>query len=628
MLEFIRRNVGSWIVKVILGLIILVFIPWGVGSLRSRRAETLAEVNGEPILHKDFDLALERTRDRYRQIFGGTLPEHFEEQVHLKEQVLERLVTERVMRQAAEAVGVRVRDPEVQQAILSVPAFRSGGVFDQRLYRMALQNARMTPEDYEAEVRQQLLAEKLGALFATGITVGGDEARAYYGFQNEEIDVAYVRLAPADCRDEVRVDEAELEAWYRDHRERYRTEPRVRVRYLLFSRKSVGKVTVPDDEVRAYYEEHKKEFEVPERRRVRHILLTVPPGAGEAVEKEVRARAEALRRRIEKGADFARLARRHSEDPATAKKGGDLGFITRGTMVPAFDKAAFELEAGKVSAPVRTRFGWHLVKVEKIEPGRVKPFKEVAREIRRKLARRKAASALAARANAAYDEIFELGGLAAYAKRHGLSLETTGFFTRSAPAPVLGDDPDVLRNVFALGKGEMSSLLRVPDGVLILEVLDKEPPRVPPLQEVRAKALEDYTDEAAEGVCREKAARLLAEARKAGLSAAARKEGLEVRESGFFRRSDREAGGRLPAEVVAAALSRSEADPLPDEPVAAGGASYVLAFKARRAADPSGFEAARKDIEARLLEEKRRAVFQGWLEAARKQAEVRVRGTL
>ena len=624
MLSTIRKNTGSWLVKIILGVIVIVFIFWGVGSFRSQRLNVVAIVNDEDILMESYRLAYANLLDSYKQMFGGQIPEGLLSQIDIKKQVLDGLINEVLIRQEADKAGISVSDSEVQNAIIGIPAFKRNGIFDQRLYERSLRGARLTPAIFEAKVRQQILTDKLKTLLFSGLTVTEAEAREHYMFENEEINLSYVSIDASECEKEVNAMKQDLAFWYESHSENYMTEPQINLRYLLLKESDdIDNANVTDSEIEAYYQDHRDEYEVKEQRRARHILLKVSRNSDEDNTEEIRKKAEKIRDRIEKGEDFAKLARENSEDAGSARNGGDLGFFGRGMMVKPFEEAVFSMKEGEVSKPVLTRFGWHIIKLEKIKPGRVKPLAEVKNSIATRLKTQKAKDMIWDRANEAYDEIIELGSLSAYAKQHEIELGTTGLFSQNKPPAVAGGDPELLKTLFALNSGELSSLLQVRQGILIAEVLEKKAPYLPSLEEVKGQVKKDYVREKAKDLCRMKAQKLLEAAKEQGLEAAARDKGLEVRQTGLFKRTDKTAKGKLPQAVARAGLSLCKGKVYPDEVVESKNSFYILALKENKDADIAGFPAQKDAITKRILKQKQQTLFEDWLKDLRKRASIK-----
>ncbi len=626
MLDIIRKNAASWLMKFILGAIVVVFIFWGVGTFRSQRLDIMAKVNGQKILVEDYQKAYNNTVERLRRMYGGTLPESLIKQMNLKQQVLDQLIDTALIDQAAEKMGVLVTDREVQQVILGVPAFKQNGVFDQRLYQMALRNAGMKPADFEDNVRKEMYLRKVQALLTAGIFVPDSEAVLHYRYDNAEINVEFVKIDASDCVSSVNATDARLEKWFDAHREEFKTDPQVRLKYILFSRKAVeNSVNATGQEIKEYFQDHPGEFHVPEARKAAHILLKVPEGANATQVEAVKSQAEDLVKRLKAGESFAELAKKYSQDPGSAENGGELGFFRKGQMVKPFDEKVFSMKEGQISEPVRTRFGFHIIRLEKIRPERDKTLQEVRQQIAEKIRKKKIEKAVWDRANKAYDTIIELGSLEAYAQSANMTIKETAFFPKRRPAPVLGFNPQVLNAVFSLGKGELSSLMEVPEGVMIAELSDKKAPYVPPYQEVRDRVKDRYTSEKSIELCRKKAEDILEKAREKGFAQAAKLYGLQIQETGFFKRTDTSAKGKLPVPVVKDALALYKAKPLPEKISSSGRTFFVLHLKGmKEEADMKAFDEKKKEIKAKVKQWKAQTVFTDWLKHQRDKARIEI----
>ncbi len=510
-------------------------------------------------------------------------------------------------------MGILVSDIEVQNIILNIPAFKHNGVFDQRLYERSLRGARLTPAVFETQVRQRLLTDKLKALLGSGLAVTEAEARDHYIFENEEVNLSYVLINASECEAEVNATKQDLTFWYESHSENYMTEPQIKLRYLALNESDIDDANVTNLEIEAYYKDHRNEYEVNERRRARHILLKISEGADEDSVEEIQKKAKKIRDRIENGEDFANLAKENSDDAGSAENGGELGFFSKGMMVKPFEEAVFSMKEGEVSKPVLTRFGWHIIELEEIEPARVKPLAEVKNSIATRLKDQKAKNMIWDRANEAYDEIIQLGSLSAYAEQHEIELKTTELFSQKKPPAVIGGDPELLKTLFALNSGELSSLLQIHQGILIAEVLEKKVAYLPSLEEVKEQVKKDYVREKAKELCRLKAQKLLEAAKKQGLEAAAKDKGLKIQQTGLFKRTDKTAKGKLPPAIAQAGLSLYEGKAFPDEVAESGNSSYVLAFREKKDADIAGFPAQKDAITKRILEQKQQTLFEDWL---------------
>jgi len=625
MLDYIRRNAGSWFLKIILGAVVLVFVFWGIGTYRANRLAVMATVNGEKILVRDYEIAYQNTLDQYRRMFNGELPQGFIKKVHLKTQVLNQLIDQILIEQAAHNLGLIVTKEEVRQAILHIPAFQLGGRFSLRLYKQVLANANLTPEQFESQVRESLLENKVKTLLLSSLSVPEDEILDFYRYKNQQIDLKYVVFHPQDFIKKVKPTLKELKDWYNNHSKYYMTKPQIKIAYLLFPIKKFEKqVKISPKEIEKYYKSHISQYTTPEKRRVRHILLKIPPHATLKQLNKVYEKADKIISELKKGASFAELAKKYSQDKLTALKGGDLGFIEKGQTVPAFDKLVFSLKPGQIGGPVRTRFGLHIVEVTKIIPKKVTPLSKVKDEIEKILKTKKAEGLAFKAAQNAYDQILQLGSLKAYEKRNNIKLKTTGYFDKQHPPLFLLGDNEALTQLFALGQGELSSLLRVPSGVLIAQVIAKRAPYVPAFKEVEDKVRQDVIAADAFKLCKDEAKKLLRLAQKEGLEKAAKLLKVKVKETGYFKRSDLTANGKLPPRVVKFGLELSQQTPIVSNIIVDQTGIYVLSFAGEKPADMKDYKKEKDIIKKTILQDKQLEVFNSWLNIQRSKAKIKI----
>ncbi len=623
MLDLMRRKAQSPYLQATVLIIILVFIFWGVGGQQGNAPNTVATVNDVPISLQEYDRLYNQTLDRYRQQFGGSIPEGLLESLNLKEQVLNQLIERILVRQEAERLGIAVSDAEVRKEISKISSFQVNGVFDLDTYHQILAASRLTVEDFEAGVRADLLSRKVLDYLERFGRVPEHDLAARFAYDNEKIRVRYARFSAEEYKDQVTVTDEDLAAYFDEHKEAYKTSEQRNVKYLAFTTAgSLDGVTLTDDEIRAEYQRTLSRYTEPEIRRARHILFKVAADASAEEREAKRKKAEeVLAMARDKGTDFAGLATIYSED-STAANGGDLGFFGRGRMVKPFEDAVFSMQEGEISDIVETRYGYHIIKLEEIKPARVRSLDEVRAEIEARLKQERARAVAEAAGRQAYEEIIKAGSLAKYMEEGGAVFQETGFFERSAPPAGVPADPAFVAAAFSLNKGELSSLVSLADGYAILFVEDIKPPAVPPLEEVREQVERDYIAAKAKEMAEEKAAAMLAAVRDGKEFAAAAEEfGVTVQESQPFSRAARFSAG-LPLAVVEKGLSLSAAEPLADDVVTEGTAAYVVQFAGTEPIDEGEFAKRRDQYEKQIREENTNALLSAWIATLKARAEI------
>ena len=619
MLDLMRKHAGTWMIKMLLAAIVVVFVFWGVGSWTSRQQGIVATVNGQSISQEEYRAAYNRLVDQARQNFGNSLNDDLLKSLQLPQMALDQLIDRTLLRQAAERMKLAVTDEELSQSVRAVPAFQSNGAFDRRRYQQVLSLSRMTPEAFEAGQRESLLIEKLSRVVTDGVKVSDSEAEQWYAWSNAEAKIDYVCL-DTDRYKDVPASPEELSAFFERSKESYRTEPEISVRYLAFSPDAfTGKVALTEAEVRDYYEANAQRFEVPKTVEASHILIRLPADAAPAAVEAAERRIRELLQQAREGKDFAELARQYSEDEGTRSQGGSLGAFPREAMIQPFADVAFSLPAGQISDPVRTRFGFHLIRVAKVNEGRSRSFEEVKPEIESLIRRERARTLAYDEADAVYEAAAaannDLAGVAAARK---LAAKTTGFFTRGAPPQGVGPAEAFAQAAFQLSAGELSEIQDLGGDYYLLQVADTRPSRIPELSAVEARVRQDLAQEKRREASRKDAQALIAEVGKGvTLEQAAKQRGLARRTSEFFKRRDPVGELGSEPEVNRIAFDLTDGKKLAPEPVQTAKGYCVIQLVERRPPAAEGLEKERPQVVERLLQQKKYRFWESWMKDLR-----------
>lgn len=613
MLRLMRDYATSWLIKLLLGAIVIVFIFWGVGSFRERRAGRVALVNGRPIDVAAFNRAYSNLIEQYRGRFGNNLTDEMLQMFGVRKQALEALVNQELLFQEAQKLKFFVSEAELAEAIRQIPAFQQAGSFDPRRYSALLAQLRLSPEEFEAQQKEAMMIDRLRAFVLGNVKVSEGEVRAWYDWQNAEVNLDYVRFTPESYTDIEVTDEA-LEAYYDQHQENYKTEPQVKAAYLVFNFDAYqGRVSVDDDELRDYYELHRSEFEKPETAEARHILFKLDEDASPEDAARIEQKALEVMKLAQAGQDFAELAKKYSEGPSK-DQGGFLGAFTRDAMVAPFAEKAFSMKPGEISAPVRTEFGWHIIKLEKINPAVVETLDQAKAGILQKLKAERAKSLAFDDAEAAYEASTDGEDLGKLAERLNLPLQTTGFFSGQGAEIDLQDPARFAAEAFELAPMAISDIQDFGDGFYLLQTTEKKPAQVQPLKTVAAAVRADLLKQKQAEQAGRDAEALLAEVRQGKtLHQAAARFNRTPAETGFFKRNAAIPEIGFEQAVAAAAFELNAQNPLPENAIKGAGGDYVIGFKARRAPAADGFEGEKADIEATLLQQKKSKAFNEWL---------------
>ncbi len=504
MLQNIRDKAQGWIAY---GIVILISVPfalWGIQEYLGIGSEpVVAKVNGTEITERALDTQFQRFRQQLREQLGSAYrPEMFDDN-RLREEVLNRLIRDELIQQVSDKMGLRVNDAEVQAAVVTMESFQKDGRFDQQTFERAVRLQGLTPAGFMERVRSSLLAQQLNLAVTAGTFVTPYEQAEVERLMNQKREFAYFVVPTADFLVESAISDEQINAYYDEHPSEFAVPERVKLRYIhLDAATAGGTLEVSDEQLQDYYDKNQEKFGQPEQRKASHILILVPEDADEAAVAEAKAKIEALRERVTQGEDFAEVAKAESQDPGSAASGGDLGYFGKGVMDPAFEKATFALEPGQISEPVRSSFGFHLIKLEDIRAGGVKPFAEAKPEVER--AYRKAEGErlyfeMAERlADLSYDDPKSLEPAATAL---GLKIQESDWITRDHADGILGA-PKVLAAAFSddvLNGNNNSELIELDnESAVVLRVEEHQEASTQPLDEVKARIVETLRKQKAE----------------------------------------------------------------------------------------------------------------------------------
>lgn len=623
MLDVMRKHAGSWMIKVILIAIVIVFVFWGVGDFKSRRASQAASVNGEIITLADYQRAYNTLVEQYRQQFGANLDENMLALFRVKEQALEQLINHTILIQEARKLGLTVSDAEVATAIRDMPFFHVDGVFDSRRYHAMLSQAHLTPEGFEDEQRKSLLGEKLTRLISGAAKLSDQEIEEWHNWQNAMVNIDYVLFSRTAGDDPVVSPEA-VAAYFEAQKDDYQTPPMRKCRYVIFDPAAHrAGITIDEDAIVDYYESHPEQFHAEKKVEARHILIGVD---ADTDAEAARKKAEDVSGRAKNGEDFAVLATLFSDCPSKSQ-GGYLGFFAREEMVKPFSEAAFSMSVGEISAPVKTEFGWHVIKVESVKEATTQSLDQSREQIVSVLTQAEAQNVAHEKAERFYEDLYEADDLSAHATAANLTVRETGAFTQGEGPSELGDDRHGVASVaFERDPGETSEIREINGRYYLIQTIERIDATVPPLDAVREAVTADLKKK-----MRGDRAKLLADAMAVDLRAgksfsdSANAHDAAVMRTGLFRRDAAIPGIGKDAVFSRIAFEIPPSTPTYSTPVEGDAGFYLLHLAERRLppADTLG-EADRARILSRLLQQKKRSVFQDWMNARRAESKISV----
>ena len=627
MLKYLRTHATSWIIKVMIGAIIVVFILFYGGRRQEKKKTIVATVGRHTITRVEFDRTYQDLFEYYTRIFGQQVSPDLLKGLNIKQQALEQLINTAIIQEGIQEIGFQVSEGELRDAILQYPAFQRNEQFDRNLYARFLGSKGLDEEKFQEMIHTNLMNQRMVTLIGdTGVVITEAETEGLYFLENEQINLSFVKISPQAFTSRVIVTQEDLEGYYAEHKEEFRTPPQVKVLYLRFSPNAyLQEAEVSPQEIREYYDMNIEQYQKPQKVRVRHILIGVSPEAGPDVVEQAQKKVEKVLAEARRGMDFAALARTYSDDPA-ASEGGDLGYFSRGEMDPALEEAVFSLSKGEISPVVRTHYGFHVIKVEDVQKGKTKGLDEVKKTITSLLIKEKAKELAARHAEDAAYQVKKKDGLRSYADETGLEVKEEGPFRAGEGLKDLGPSEQFSSIAFTLDVNEISSAFQDGEDYFVLQVVDKIPPQIPPLEVVREQVQGDLVSSSARGLAQGIAQDLLMAWKKGeGFGDLLRANGLRVQETGFFKRTSSSPPGIGPLDEQSSEVATLSLEvPWPDDIIEVNDAYIVVKLRDIKKVEEKAYEKAKDSYLKQLSRLKGRELLQGWLTAMKKEVDIEI----
>ncbi|HBZ30172.1 MAG TPA: peptidylprolyl isomerase [Nitrosomonas nitrosa] len=518
MFDFVHRK--KTIVQIILLIAVLPFMFWGVQSYRTEgQASYVAVVEGEEIQRREFEQALRNQHENMRTMLGENFDSAMFDNPEMRLAVLENLIQRKLLLREAVNVGLTVLDSQLAREIQSISAFQDDQQFSYQRYEELLRRQEMTPAMFESRVSAEIMQQQLLEAIAKSAVVSEKVAKNVAYLSEVKREINQVKIEPEQFISQVTPDEASIQSYYDNHQSEFLLPERVRIEYLVLSLDELAQQEdVTTDEIQNYYETHQSEFGQEEERQASHILIAVSETASDEEKAEARAKAEELLSQLEDEPEkFAVLASEYSEDPGSAKLGGDLGFLRRGILVKEFEDTLFEMAPDEIRGPIQTAFGFHIIKLAAIKPADVIPLEEVSADIERELKRQKAASRFGEIAEDFSNTVYEQSDtLQLAAEQFGLSIKRSEWVDKNTKEPAVIANRNLLQAVFSddaiIDKRNTEAIEVMPDTFVSARVLEHKPSAIQSLDVVRdqvvARVKQQLATEMAEKEGKEKLAML------------------------------------------------------------------------------------------------------------------------
>ena len=630
----LKKIILSALLLIICGGMVITLIPGGLGSdlLGQPSQGVLAKVAGQ-------DITTQEVRDHARALAEQQVAQYGPMGKQLLPMIMpraiaqsvEQMITGKSIVAEAERMGLKatsadVRD-ELQNGRFSATLFPGGKFIGEQAYESLLAQNNLTVATFEQDVKNEILERKLATLITGSASVSDSDVRKEFEKRNTKVKFEYAFLSQDDIRKALHPTDEELKAFYTRNQARYKDSipEKRKIEYAFLDKSKVlAQTQVTPEELQAYYNQHRDEYRVQEEVKVSHILVKTPPAGpdGKVDEKgveEARKKAEDVLKQLKGGAKFEDLAKKYSDDPGSAKQGGELGWIGRGRTVPEFEKAAFSQAKGQTSDLVKSSYGFHIIRTEDKHEAHLKTLDEVKDQIEPLIRQQKTTRALDAAGNALLDQA-RTQGLEKAAAAKGLNPVTTDFVGRTDVLPGVGSSPQLMDAVFSEREKSPPDMAQLAQGVVVFQLLGIKPPATPTFEEIRSKLENDFKNERAGILLNQKTQELSDRAKSEhDLKKAAKELGATVKTSDFVLPEGQVPDVGSMAGQASVAFTMKPGDI--SGPITAGTNGVVLTVLEKQEPTEQDFAAKKDQIRDGLLHSKQQDLFGMFLANLRQQME-------
>lgn len=632
MLEMMRKNVSSFIIKGIISLVVLsfigtIFLVWGVGDRPEQKGQSIARVLGEDIPYSEYVSEYEQLHNYYRNQFKDKWSKDTAEKLQLKKMALDNIVNRRLLLHEAQEQGLEVTEEEVMNKIEEMPMFQQNGHFDAQLYARLLEyHLHMSALSFEDQIKKGMIIDRLTDRLKSGIKISSKEVLDAYTERNEKIQAEYILISGNLSTEEITITDEEIRTFFDQHASDYQLLEKRNVQYIYInSHDFKSDLTIDELSLQQYYNAHKNQYTLPKQVRARHILKRSSPQDTPEQKVELKTKMDEILAKIKGGENFAELAQKTSDDPGSADKGGDLGYFSKGRMTAAFEKVAFALAKGEVSEVVETPFGYHIIMVEDIIEERTKPLEEMRPQIENNLREEKALEVAENEAFNLVRNFYKEGKFEELANKSNYPLNQTEISQDTKTIPGIGPSGDLVKAAFKLkGKEEISSPVQANTGFYVLRLMEIIAPKVPDLEQVKEKVAEAVKKEKKENRAKDLAQELAAKLQKgeATLAGLAEEHQLTVMDTGEIAQFDYIKGLGSNQELTKALFSLKEGEYT--SPISTQRGYCLALLKKRIPVDLNKFKEEEAAMRQQFLMVKEQEIVNVWLDRLKKKNNIAV----
>ncbi|MCW8869666.1 MAG: SurA N-terminal domain-containing protein [Proteobacteria bacterium] len=600
MLTWIRDKSTGLFMTIVMGILILAFALWGVGDYFSQSSsDSLATVNGETITYSDYSNQFATYRQNMLNQFGDQLEPDFFDSPMMRRNFLESMINSELHRQAAFENGYTVTGDQIRSILSDVEIFQNAdGQFDRELYAGYLAQTNQSAQALQARIVNEEAGQAVNQLFDETAFMTPKEAKTIAILRNQTRDFDYFLIQANQFAEDVTVSDDEISDYYNSNSNQFMTQEMVKVDYIELDAEQVAnQIEVTEQDALSYYEENKQRFEKSAQRKASHILINDDNQAQETL--------NTIQTQLDQGTSFADLAKEYSQDPGSAEQGGDLGLVNPGDMVEEFDEALFSMEEGQISEPVKTQFGFHIIKLEEIKAARVPSFEEVRTDIVQELQASQAQTLFLDRANELSGLVLDAqSGLSQAAEETNLTVETTDFFPRSG-GEGLAANPEFVKMAYSsMVKNDLlnSDVVNLSEThIAFIHMNQVKPAELKPLDDVKETIKTRLVNEKSVEMAQQLADEVKVKAQQDGLELNALKDEFDL--NLVAARDVKRTGSNHPVNVVSAVFRLMAPDKTDDTiHVVQGNNNDVAVVQLLGVKSPDESSIAQLDQEAAQLE--------------------------
>ncbi|HIF02284.1 MAG TPA: hypothetical protein EYQ84_02780 [Nitrospinaceae bacterium] len=633
MLSLIREHSDSWLVKSILWMIVFAFIgtifySWGMGGATNSSGGVVATVDGSNISKAEYERTFNNLVNFYREQFQSQFSEELIQKLDLKKQALNVLIEKKILLHKAEKLNIQVSDAEVINQINSITAFKKNKTFNNEIYQNYLKFKRVTPLEFEETQREALLLEKIRNLIKFNVKVSPNELNEAFLIANEKVKLDYMVLPLNHFKSEEKVSPEEIKSFYEKNKERFEVPEKIKIQYVKTTPKDYeNQVEIQNEDIEDFYKMKIANFRVQKMYKAAHILFKLETKDNESEEsikkseEQAKSKADDILKKIRSGVSFKELAKKHSDDLVSGKNGGSLGEFPEGMMVTEFENALKKLNSKETSEPIKTSFGFHIIRLDEVTPERIKPLEEVKEEITKKLLENKTRQKMKREIKHLHLSAKENHDLVSAALEKKMTVQTTSYISKENHiVPDIGSNPVFFNQAFLLEDKKVGEPVISLESAFVMKVISREKSYIPELKDV-AKLAQEKTQEKKDYTFSTTKSESFAGKISNGtidFESTANELGLDLKHTPFFSRSDSIPGIGNLKKVKNKAF---ELDKGKSGWAFVRDNYYLIRLQDRQKADiPEAKDL--KDLRKKIKLEKGNSVFQEWMDNLKESSEI------